>query len=1119
MNDTGDSFRLDVHLARILAALDSGVEGGGDSRASTVELKPPAAAHPPAAATTQAYVPPVHAPLDDRGNEGSLSEVLPDTSAATTSANDARPSLPTPLRIGRFELRRLLGKGGCGLVFLAYDPKLQREVALKIPRPEMLLSTDARKRILREALATAECDHPNLVSVYETGEIGPLCYIATAFCPGPTLGQWLEKQVYPVPVRQAARLIATIAEAVQHAHDRGVVHRDLKPNNIILQPVRDDPLAQQPPPGACLLRGEYFIPRVVDFGLAKLSERGGPSDTQAWQILGTPKYMAPEQALARHGELGPAADIYALGVILYELLTGTAPFDGNTDVEVLRQVIDGQITPPRQLRPEIPRDLEAICLKAMDQSPARRYRTAIDLADDLRRFLDGRPTIARPLHWTGRLARWMRRNDQLVALAVVTAIAVVMIGVGGWYMSETQRLKLDQQRAHNDQQLRQRSERQREYARYVHMAFRALQSGDRTAATNYVEAAWRLARYDNEPLDFPLHYIARLVQTPRIELSTLHPAIAQLAVTPHGRTLAALSPDSGLSLWNLESRAAVEPLLPLHAKPCGGVVPLQHGFVVYGRDADSRQTHLFQLSDDGQCSPVELPPHWQLWGVDGLKATPDSRWIGLAGRHGALGVFTIAGSRLQELATIGAPTVPATNIPTTIPTPRVPPQHWAMQSTPQGPAVVFACSSEQLMMWRVPHQVEVLPPLPLRAEVTAVAMAPSGTVAVGTAAGLFVLEPDRAQWSRRLTDRIHWLEHTPHGWVAVHKSGRIWMDRPDGEWELAVVPQGDIVAAGLAGDGNTLWIGSDDGLIRCWHLAADVSQQGVRRDRRLVRAGTVTDIASPASSGSVSATPSQPSQPSVTAVAERPTHRPAAWIIRGDATILSVAISDNRLELSRLPPGGDVPVPIDQRTLPPQRRFTYAGFCQNGMAVAASDDTGRIYIWDFAPGGGLLDPPRTVDTRQLRPPQRVTVDDARQYAAIAWDKSAIGVWSFAENDWQAVFKSTDHLDFCFIGSSGGLVTAGESGAVRLWSIYSGQMTATLWGHTGAAAAVAAAPDGQTIVSGGVNGEIIAWDHRVLREVFRERRHDRPIRLILFDERNNCMVTATSEHYSIWHAAE
>src|SRR5205823_1881625 len=337
---------------------DQGIEGG-DAKAPTIGV--PESPHP---LPGERRVNPLSG---SAANEGSLGEVLPDPPKTPRPAV-ATPGPPGPPRIGRFELRRQLGKGGCGIVFLAFDPKLEREVALKIPRPEMLLSQDARRRLVREALAAAEFDHPNLVPVYETGEIGPVCFIATAFCPGQTLGEWLDRQAFPVPVRQAARLVATVAEAVQHAHDRGVLHRDLKPNNVILQATREDPDEQEPPPGSCQLRGDTFIPRAVDCGLAKLIERGGPSDTNTRQVLGTPKYMAPEQAQARHADVGPPADVYALGVILYEMLTGRAPYEGASDVEVLRQAIDGNLTRPRLIRADIPGDLEAICLKAMNSS-------------------------------------------------------------------------------------------------------------------------------------------------------------------------------------------------------------------------------------------------------------------------------------------------------------------------------------------------------------------------------------------------------------------------------------------------------------------------------------------------------------------------------------------------------------------------------------------------------------------------------------------------------------------------------------------------------------------------------------------------------------------------------
>src|SRR5688500_13300144 len=199
--DSSDSLKIDENLARFLAAYDQEIDGG-DPQAATVNVPmPPRSSQPP---PDERVVTPfqVTAP-----NEGSNGEVLPDSHGSgrmSPASLFTTPAPGGPHRIGRFELRRQLGKGGCGIVFLAYDPKLQREVALKLPRPEMLLNQDAKRRLIREALAAAEFDHPNLVPVYETGEIGPVCFIATAFCPGQTLAEWLDRQAFPVPVRQAA---------------------------------------------------------------------------------------------------------------------------------------------------------------------------------------------------------------------------------------------------------------------------------------------------------------------------------------------------------------------------------------------------------------------------------------------------------------------------------------------------------------------------------------------------------------------------------------------------------------------------------------------------------------------------------------------------------------------------------------------------------------------------------------------------------------------------------------------------------------------------------------------------------------------------------------------------
>jgi serine/threonine-protein kinase len=360
-------------------------------------------------------------------------------------------------QVGRFEIRRELGRGSFGVVFLAYDPQLRRAVALKVPRPEALVTPELRERLVREARAAAVLHHPNVVPVHEAGEAGPVCYIVSEYCPGVTLAAWLKELTQPVPVRLAAALVATLAEAVGHAHLQGVVHRDLKPSNVLLQP---RPESKAPSPESALQgpgagRGAAgpelpFTPKVTDFGLAKFTPTtpAGPAgdredQTQSGQIVGTPLYMAPEQASGKSKEVGPAADIYALGVILYEVLVGRPPFRGETPLDTREQVRSQEPVPPRRLRPKVPRDLETICLKCLQKEPARRYAGAEGLAEDLRRFQAGAPIRARPVGRLEHLVKWARRQPAAAALWGVSLTAVLVLGLGGlwwaWQRAEQRR--------------------------------------------------------------------------------------------------------------------------------------------------------------------------------------------------------------------------------------------------------------------------------------------------------------------------------------------------------------------------------------------------------------------------------------------------------------------------------------------------------------------------------------------------------------------------------------------------------------------------------------------------------------------------------------------------------
>jgi serine/threonine protein kinase len=306
--------------------------------------------------------------------------------------------------IGRFQIEQELGRGGFGIVFRAYDPELDRHVALKIPRFDTLSSPQLQKSLLREAKAAAGLDHPNIVPIYEVGESGSLTYIALAYCEGQNLDRWLSERSAPVSSTQVAQLIATLSKTVEYAHQRGILHRDLKPSNVMMVPNFDQE-------GTSL--DEFpFTPRITDFGMAK-SVEAALTQTRSSIFVGTPLYMAPEQAEGR-ARITPAADIYALGVIMYELLTGQLPFEGDSMLRVLDRLrSDEPPISPRTLRLSIPAELETICLKCLRKDPHERYPSAAELAADLERFLKQEPIRARqPSRWE-RFRNWAKRPQRI----------------------------------------------------------------------------------------------------------------------------------------------------------------------------------------------------------------------------------------------------------------------------------------------------------------------------------------------------------------------------------------------------------------------------------------------------------------------------------------------------------------------------------------------------------------------------------------------------------------------------------------------------------------------------------------------------------------------------------
>ena len=313
---------------------------------------------------------------------------------------------PLPVIPG-YEILSILGHGGMGVVFKARQSLLNRLVALKMIRGDVWIRSDRRDRFRIEAEAIARLRHPNVVQIYDIGEVDELPYFSLELLEGGSLADRLVST--PQPPRPAAELIMTLAWAVHAAHRAGVVHRDLTPRNILFD-----------------VDG---TPKITDFGLAKrLEVEGGVTATDL--VIGTPAYMAPEQARGRSREVGPAADLYALGAILYNVLTGRPPFQGATPLETMMLVIHQDPVPPSRLQPKVPRNLETICLKCLQKQPHQRYADAGALAEELGRYLAGRPIHARRTPAWERAVKWARRRPAAATFATVSLLAVVVFVAG-----------------------------------------------------------------------------------------------------------------------------------------------------------------------------------------------------------------------------------------------------------------------------------------------------------------------------------------------------------------------------------------------------------------------------------------------------------------------------------------------------------------------------------------------------------------------------------------------------------------------------------------------------------------------------------------------------------------
>jgi WD40 repeat protein/serine/threonine protein kinase len=758
------------------------------------------------------------------------------------------PDLPLPAAVpdaarpnfGGYEVLGELGRGGMGVVYRAWDERLKRVVALKLIQPGAAADPQALARFRTEAEAVARLRHPNIVQIHEVSEASPCPYCVLEYVDGGSLAERIAGM--PQPAEASAALVAILARAVQAAHDAGIVHRDLKPANVLLcrkasagksecrnpksETNPNHPNPNDPNRKASAIRDTGFgmvsdsgvrisdwEPKVTDFGLAKLAGGAAAGQTQSGAILGTPSYMAPEQAAGRARDVGPAADVYGLGAILYELLTGRPPFRGETATDTLLQVLTGDPVPPSRLRPGLPRDLEVVCLKCLEKEPGRRYRTAAALAEELGRFLAREPIQARPLSAPARLWRWCRRKPALATasgLAAVALVAVIVLSIGFGIFQSRAATKLRE--ALGDAENHRRSAQRLSAGLALDRGIALCEQGEIARGllwlTRSLEIATAAGAEDLEPA-IRANLAAWRTCLFSLQASLDHSnAVFSAAFSPDGKLVLTGDAVEKARLW--DARAAVPVGTPIKASPGPSDAPV---LVAFKPDGSAFLTAGFRSGKvrfwDTKTRQVIGPTIEYPGGVFGVAFSPDGKLLLTSGQDGRARMWDA-----DSHQPVGKLLAPGKG-------------DMAGAFSPDGKTFVTGCADGTVLFWDTHSRQVSGRSLVQRGQVTAVAFRPDGKVLLtGSTDGfarLWEVATGRllreVQVARGHPPRVAALAFSPDGMTFLsgdhHHHARLW-DTASGAPLGALQHGGTVRAVAFSPDGRTVLTASNDMTARLW---------------------------------------------------------------------------------------------------------------------------------------------------------------------------------------------------------------------------------------------------------------------------------------------------------------